>query len=177
MGRILPGFIEQPNLDTPLSPGPSLATRTSHKNNGWKPPVPATKPLPKQSASPAIKPAPKDVVFTRELRSRGLKFSGVKLQEDDRRKPIYPKELLSFIQEEEVDFVNEQESDLNRELPSSDSSSSSPKPPEPSEALMLDHLPQEKSSSLKPHAPESSEANMMVHLPREEEKTRHSDYD
>ena len=115
-----------------------------------KPPVPATKP------SPAIKPPPKDVVFTSELWSRGLKFSGVKLQEDERRKPLHPKELLNFIQEEEVDFVSEQESDLVREFPSSDSSSSSPKPPEPSEALMLDHWLQEKSSSPKPHAPKSS---------------------
>ena len=135
-------FIEQPNLDTPLSPGPSLATRISHKKNVRKPPVPATKPI------PAIKPPPKDVVFTRELRSRGLKFSGVKLQEDERRKPLHPKELLNFIQEEEVDFVSEQESDLVREFPSSDSSSSSPKPPEPLEALMLNHWLQELACRL-----------------------------
>ena len=55
-----------------------------------------------------------------------------------------------------MDFVSEQESDLVREFPSSDSSSLSPKPPEPLEALMLDHWLQEKSSSPKPHAPKSS---------------------
>ena len=50
------------------------------KRNGKK--VLTTKPSP----SPTIRQPPKHVVFTSDLRSRGLKVSGVKLQEDENRK-------------------------------------------------------------------------------------------